>query len=322
LETPVLRWIGSRSYSIYIWHWPILMLTRPGFDINLPALPVRIGQIALTFFLAELSYRRVESPVRQHGFGASIRSLQATFRGWTVFQKLGAGAGILSVSLLLVWQGSIHQVTASPPLGEISSTPSPLPGSLLAATATPPFVSTQTSSGAPETLVGTLTATPGDAGPRATLIGDSIMQGAAPMIEDVLGSDVYLDAARKRKMEDVPAVVETLDESGHLARVVVIHLGSNRPFEDSVFDEVMRTLLAHRVERVIFINVHRPIGWEYYVNQKFVKDVARWPQAELIDWHALSQHEQGWFISDQTHLSYYGSRAYVNAIKQKLETNP
>jgi len=46
----------------------------------------------------------------------------------------------------------------------------------------------------------------------------------------------------------------------------------------------MKRLLAHPVERVIFINIHRPISWEYYINQKFAKDVARWPQTELIDW--------------------------------------
>jgi hypothetical protein len=115
--------------------------------------------------------------------------------------------------------------------------------------------------------------------------------------------------------------VDTLYKEGHLSHVVVIHVGSNRPFEDSAFDEVMKRLLAHQVERVIFINVHRPIGWEYYLNQKFTEDVARWPQAELIDWNALAHSQQGWFIKDQTHLSYYGSKAYVAAIKDKLEEN-
>jgi hypothetical protein len=173
----------------------------------------------------------------------------------------------------------------------------------------------------PEQAQPAFTATPAINLPRVTLIGDSIMQGAAPMIKDVLGGEIYIDATRKRRMEDVPALVRTLSKEEHLGQVVVIHLGSNRPFEDSVFDEVMNELLAHQVERVIFINVHRPIGWEYYINQKFAKDIARWPQAELIDWNAISKGEQGWFIKDQTHLSYYGSKAYVEAIQEKLDTS-
>jgi len=84
----------------------------------------------------------------------------------------------------------------------------------------------------------------------------------------------------------------------------------------------MEALLAHHVERVIFINVHRPIGWEYYINQKFADGVARWRQAELIDWDALAHSHQDWFIKDQTHLSYAGSEVYVNAIQQKLDSMP
>jgi hypothetical protein len=76
------------------------------------------------------------------------------------------------------------------------------------------------------------------------------------------------------------------------------------------------------VERVIFINIHRPIGWENYLNKKFTEGVARWPQAELIDWDAIAHSKQEWFIRDQTHLSYAGSEAYVDAIQEKLNTKP
>ena len=321
LETRPLRWIGSRSYSIYLWHWPVFMLTRPGFDVELPTLPVRIGQVALTFLLAELSYRWVEKPVREKGFGATIGSLRQSIRRWSVSQKLGAGAVLGFASMLLIWQGTLHQVTASAPVEETSVSGMTPSGHVVIITPTTRPSSTprpvvESATHAPATR----TSKPAPELPRATLIGDSIMQGAAPMMEDVLGEDIYIDAARKRKMEDVPALVETLYREGHLSRVVVIHLGSNRPFEDPVFDEVMDALLAHDVERAIFINVHRPIGWEYSVNQKFVKGVARWSQAELIDWDALAHHEQGWFIKDQTHLSYDGSEAYVDAIKQALDS--
>jgi peptidoglycan/LPS O-acetylase OafA/YrhL len=321
LETRLLRWIGSRSYSIYLWHWPVFVLTRPGFDIQLPELLIRVGQVAVTFGLAELSYRWIETPVRRQGLRTSFRSLGKTFTRWSVPRKLGLGAGVLSASLLLLWQSSIHQITDQV-IDDIPAGPIAASANVIRVTPTrQPSANTQEAMPLRAGAQSALTATPGLDLPRVTLIGDSIMQGATPMIEDVLGqATIYIDAARKRRMEDVPALVRTLYEKKHLAHVVVIHLGSNRPFEDSVFDEVMKALLAHQVERVIFINVHRPIGWEYYINQKFTKDVARWPQAELIDWNALSKGEQGWFIKDQTHLSYYGSKAYVAAIQAKLDT--
>jgi hypothetical protein len=84
----------------------------------------------------------------------------------------------------------------------------------------------------------------------------------------------------------------------------------------------MKTLLAYEVERVIFINVHRPMGWEYYVNQKVVDGIARWPKAQLIDWDSMAHSEQGRFIREGTYLSYDGSEAYVNAINEKLDSMP
>ncbi len=248
LETRLLRWIGSRSYSIYLWHWPVLMLTRPGFDIQSPALLIRSGQIALTFGLAGLSYRWIETPVRRYGFRQSIRSLQAAFKRWPVPQKLGVGAGILSASLLLLWQSSMHQVSnqiAVETPTVLGTFPISVAPEISVTSTESSFVNVSQAMNEPSTV----TPTPDLHLPRATLIGDSIMQGATPMIDDVLGKDIYVDAARKRRMEDVPDLIETLYNKGQLSRTVVIHLGSNRPFEDAVFDDVMKTLHAHQVEQ-------------------------------------------------------------------------
>src|SRR6185503_9315737 len=76
---------------------------------------------------------------------------------------------------------------------------------------------TEATLSSPADVRSTLTPTPAVDVPRVTLIGDSIMQGATPMIEDVLGPDIYVDAARKRRMEDVPALIESLYAKGHLS---------------------------------------------------------------------------------------------------------
>jgi len=61
-----LRYIGERSYGLYLWHWPIFMVTRPGLDIPLEGFPALLLRLGLTFAVAELSYRFVELPIR-HG---------------------------------------------------------------------------------------------------------------------------------------------------------------------------------------------------------------------------------------------------------------
>ena len=60
-----MRWLGLRSYSFYLWHWPILELTRPGIDVPLHGPVLFALQLAATIALADLSYRYVEQPFRR-----------------------------------------------------------------------------------------------------------------------------------------------------------------------------------------------------------------------------------------------------------------
>jgi peptidoglycan/LPS O-acetylase OafA/YrhL len=69
-----LRYLGTRSYSIYLWHWPVIMVTRPFFDVPFDGVPLLVLRLSLVLILAEISYRLVENPIRKHGL-AVIRNL-------------------------------------------------------------------------------------------------------------------------------------------------------------------------------------------------------------------------------------------------------
>ncbi|HRE27563.1 MAG TPA: hypothetical protein PK954_13080, partial [Anaerolineales bacterium] len=151
-----------------------------------------------------------------------------------------------------------------------------------------------------------------------TLIGDSVMLGAEKALANRLGTDVHIDAVVGRRMGDLFAVADDLAARGRLASTVVVHLGSNQPYEGAVLDAVMERLLGHGVQRVIFVNVRRPARWVEGINWRMAEGVARYPQAQLIDWFGLSNANDGWFIPDGTHLTGTGIGWYVDAIAQAL----
>ena len=101
LAWPPLRWIGVRSYGIYLWHYPVIVLTTPANAG--PDLPRAAAQIAASVALAALSWRFIEEPVRHGALGrlwARRRSLSR--RAWPArlsgTAALAGGAAVLIVA--------------------------------------------------------------------------------------------------------------------------------------------------------------------------------------------------------------------------------
>ncbi len=97
LGHPLPRWIGTRSYAIYLWHWPLVTIFRPGFECNLPLPWCAVLLWLATCALAEVSYRLVEHPIRSQGFRAWGRWVWQQSRGW------GAVGLSAAVALGLAW---------------------------------------------------------------------------------------------------------------------------------------------------------------------------------------------------------------------------
>ena len=107
LGTPVLRWVGVRSYGIYLWHWPVMVLTRPGVDVPLDGVALFAMQVAITLALAEGSYRWVEKPIREGAAGRVWKQLWAGAampqwrRGTLALASTATAAGVAVVAVFM-----------------------------------------------------------------------------------------------------------------------------------------------------------------------------------------------------------------------------
>src|SRR5436190_4445053 len=117
-----LRWIGVRSYGIYLWHFPIIVLMTPSPNTGV-YLPRAIGQTAATFAIAALSWKFVEEPVRRGALGRLWERVRA---GWRPrrFGRL-AWATVAGCALVLLLAG--FGLAGFAPVGRVSSLAASVP---------------------------------------------------------------------------------------------------------------------------------------------------------------------------------------------------
>ena len=101
-----LRWIGERSYGIYLWHWPIILLVA-GVNAR-PSPGVVVGEAAIVVAAAALSYRYVEQPIRTRSLQRWLSQYSRRFR----LEVVGAGAlGLVAAfAILFVTPASLNPV--------------------------------------------------------------------------------------------------------------------------------------------------------------------------------------------------------------------
>jgi peptidoglycan/LPS O-acetylase OafA/YrhL len=311
LSNPVMNWIGTRSYGIYLWHWPVFMISRPGFDVPWNSTVTFAFRLALTFGIAEVSYRYVETPIRKIGYRVWMRGITkrlgvATPRVATAI-ALGVFVAFASVGVTLALSagdGQSGTVVASQgnDIGEaIGALPDPT-------TTLPPApdVSTAIASGvtAPQDSL------------RYTFIGDSVLLGAMPAVESVFGPNVVVDASESRQFKHADDVARNLRSSGDLGDIVVLHLGTNGAFNSDTWDEVM-TELSDR-DQVVVLTVRVPRRWESVVNAAIRSGHERWPEVQVIDYKTFGDAHPELYLSDGVHLTGVGRTIYAEFIERAI----
>lgn len=315
MGTQPWRYIGQRSYGLYLWHWPVFMVTRPVLDTPIDGVPLVILRLALTVGIAELSFRLLEMPIRRGAiqrFVARVRASKGTRRKRLRFVGaaiIGATlASIITVALLLAatTRATVDLVVApdvAAAMGITSGGPTEVALDDDAdADATQDATADPTPEASPSRDTGTVSA-----------IGDSVMLGARSILKEVIPG-TKVDAAVSRYPGAFIGKLKRYVAGNRLAPIVVLHPGTNGVLPESMMREMLDILVDS--PRVVVVNTNMPRSWRDPNNKVIENVVPDYQNAVLADWHAASSDHPEYFASDGIHLTQSGARAYASLIKE------
>ncbi|MCD6053473.1 MAG: acyltransferase 3 [Rubrobacteraceae bacterium] len=332
LGSAPLRWVGVRSYGIYLWHWPVFMVTRPDLDVPIDGLPLLALRLSATVVLADLSYRYIETPIRRGALGRAWRTLreaQGPLRRRLRLQWAGvlvpilASCALLGVAVAqaeppekpsyLASMKSVHTVEQS---HHASST-----AGIVSSRKDGPSLEQEGQEQVKAQTAAKKTWNSGRTGSSAytgsvSAIGDSVMLGAVGGLQKDIHGLTVVDAEVGLQVYAATDTLRYRRSLGQLGDVVIVHLGNNGTFTKGQFDEIMRVLSG--VDRVVFVNVAVPRAWEDPNNEVIAEGVERYPNAVLVDWHSASADRPEIFYKDGYHLRPGGQRLYADLISSYL----
>ena len=314
LELPASRWVGARSYGIYLWHWPVFLV----IGSDLPVAPgggayllTRAWCVVVTLAVADLSYRFVEMPVRRHGFGGSAALALSRLRGlgtraarvlWSVV--LVAGIALVAVLLTAPVRTSTEELISANEAALSDAVPSPTPSASPVASGT--TAATRAPAAVRAAPVWTM-----PKGSEIDVFGDSMVVGASHALRYYLPK-VRMDARSNRRWSEAPALVRARGDS--LRRAVVLAFGTNAGTDDTA---VRRTLEAIGPDRmVVIVTVHGRFARAAKDNAGLRELVRGRPNVQLADWDAALADTSGQLQPDGIHPSLKGSHLYAKTVRQ------
>ncbi len=334
LSIPALLWIGTRSYGLYLYHWPIYQLIRNVAGNKLTFVEFALAMVA-TCIIAESSYRFIETPIRKGTFRAGLarvwhsptpgpRNLLIT--SGVVLVALGTFAGV-SLATAEVQDNEVAQsldegadavcdVINDPTCGVASATTVPTPTEVPSTAGPDPTAATVPGSAVapPPSTAETTTTTGPPAAVSKLALGDSVMLGAATKLAE---SGFVVDAIESRAFVNGLDTILTLRDQGRLGDVVVVHLGTNGRIREGDLTQMMEALAG--VPQVLLLTIDVPRDYTAGNNALLYDAANTFPNVQLLDWAGLNDNCPGECLyADGIHLKPDGQAYYTQLINDQL----
>ena len=313
-----LKWIGDRSYSIYLWHYPIIILISGG---KKSAWWIMLIEIVLSVVLAEISYRFIETPIRHGIIGEYIniinskptnkrerkRQIQVARRSMKVMSLATVVGAALILCMIFVPKKSTLDAVAEreKKANEVNELTKQ---KLEEQKKTSKDKDTEDSKSemTDEELLDSL---------NILLIGDSINVNVADYYYKVLPNSISDTQIGRSTLTGCDVYQYYVDSNGWDGDGVIFALGTNGPMYDT-----LATIREKAGDKPLFLTtIHAPTeDYESENNQEIRDFVENNDNTYLIDWYTASLDHPEYFEPDDMHLVPTGAEAYANCIKESV----
>ena len=327
-----LRWVGIRSYGIYLWHWPVIALAGAIAGPGPTSAWLWLLEAGVTIVLACTSWRFVETPILRDGFlatcnrwrllvdealrpvGARRRAAPMVVAAATLAAVAVASYGITRPPGSAAPEGLLRQVAEGQRISAASQAtaaaqptrlgpagpPAPVPASPAPVPASP-APTCRTDAAQPTNV----------SGRQVTAIGDSVMVASAAALDAALPG-VYINAQVGRAMVNGLTVIQGLAARGELRHFVVVGLGTNGPVSAAQIRQLRRLIGPDR--DLILVNTYGPMPWESSVNKVLDAAARHTAHVSLADWHAAIAGHTGLLWPDGIHPQPSGAKVYARVV--------
>ena len=338
LQNGILSWIGKRSYGLYLWHWPVFILTDPAYNYPIEGFYLLVLRLALLVGAVQLSYKFIEIPIRSGEFmkfshtqhqavwkfvGISVVSVMImSCSAAVVTAKSDKGPYGGHVVVEKSQQKAVKQDESEAVLCEkkdASPDMADVPSNRTEEVIEPVREIPEKTEKPTVTDVGNRTS---DKDHKSTTepvlaIGDSVMLGAKVALEsNIAGARV--DAKVGRQFTAVLEIIKSLKVKNKIPSTIVIHSGTNGTINESQLVELMGLLSA--CKRVVIVNNYVPRSWQKQNNEILGRVVPAYPNACLVNWYDVCLGHKQFLYKDGIHIGgSKGAELYAGVIRSALQ---